>query len=292
MAVIIRAAAVAPVSRQLRRPGAPALAAATPAAAAAAADAPSPAPPAVAAVAEAVLAVPAPAAPAVPEPQWAARAAALAEAEAQVHERAAALAQREQQVQQRALALQQQEAALADAQRALHARSGGVIEDARQRGLELGRAAAEQEVAEQLAARSERITAVLNAVQQERRAALEQHEDMLVEIVFAAVCRLLGAAAASRSAVASMVHSLTAQEREPGQVRVRLHPQDLATLEAPGGLLDARLSLLPDPSIELGGCLIDSPRGTLDARLELQLERLREELLAVRRAAATAEAPV
>jgi flagellar biosynthesis/type III secretory pathway protein FliH len=39
---------------------------------------------------------------------------------------------------------------------------------------------------------------------------------------------------------------------------------------------------VPDERVALGGCLIDSPGGTLDGRLETQLQRLREVLVATR----------
>ena len=43
------------------------------------------------------------------------------------------------------------------------------------------------------------------------------------------------------------------------------------------------LEIVADDSIALGGCLLETARGGLDARLETQVQRLRELLLAARR---------
>lgn len=166
------------------------------------------------------------------------------------------------------------------------------LADAEQRGLALGREQAEREVAEQTAAQGERINVVLAALSQSRRKALDEHEDMLVELAFTAVCRILGATAATRDAVAAMVRALVDVEREPAQLRVRLHPHDLALLAEGRSGLDPRLVLQADSAIGMGGCQIEGPDGTLDARLELQVQQLRATLLAVRGAADKNEVPV
>ena len=48
----------------------------------------------------------------------------------------------------------------------------------------------------------------------------------------------------------------------------------------------ARLELVADERVELGGCLIETDGGTLDGRLETQLKRLRDTLLDAARAPA------
>jgi len=42
------------------------------------------------------------------------------------------------------------------------------------------------------------------------------------------------------------------------------------------------MEFLADPSIEMGGCIIETSAGRLDAKLETQLSRLSQALLAVR----------
>jgi flagellar assembly protein FliH len=94
-----------------------------------------------------------------------------------------------------------------------------------------------------------------------------------------------------------MVREVIDQAREREQLVVRLAPQDFALLtggdaastaaagrsEEEGSTFGAwKAQLVPDTRVALGGCLIDSPGGTLDGRLETQLQSLRDLLLAVR----------
>jgi flagellar assembly protein FliH len=277
MATIIRAAAIATAGRQLRRGGVVPVAAAAPASVHSSA----PVTPVTSPQAVAAPAPPLPGDQAMLAREWAA----LGAREAGFKEAEAELAARRQQLDVLEQQLQTARQELADSR-------AQTLAEAERRGLELGRDQAEREVTEQVAAQGERVNIVLAALAQSRRRALDEHEDMLVELAFTAVCRILGATAATREAVAVMVLSLVAAEREPAQLRVHLHPDDLASLASGQSTLDPRLVLVGDSGVGLGGCMIEGPRGTLDARLDLQLAQLRATLLAVRGAANKNEVPV
>lgn len=112
-----------------------------------------------------------------------------------------------------------------------------------------------------------------------------------VVLAFEAVCRLLEDAAGRRETVEGLVaRALSGLRSQP--VRVRLNASDLALLEADanGGTgLRARhpgIEWVADAGVRAGGCLIDSAGGTLDARLDTQLQRLLQHW----RTAASAEA--
>ncbi|MEN9868607.1 MAG: hypothetical protein RL748_4197, partial [Pseudomonadota bacterium] len=84
----------------------------------------------------------------------------------------------------------------------------------------------------------------------------------------------------------STVQQLLSEFRQHEPLALHLHPQDLAWVAqsmAELGLNPEQTQLRPDASIKLGGCLLESTVGTLDARLETQLQRLRDSLLQVRR---------
>jgi flagellar assembly protein FliH len=102
----------------------------------------------------------------------------------------------------------------------------------------------------------------------------------MVDIVFAAICRILGDHGATREAVQGVVRAAVAAMREREQLVVRLHPDDAALLkeEVDGGTM--RIS--GDPTVVLGGCIIESQGGSLDARFETQLEALGAALKNVR----------
>ena len=76
---------------------------------------------------------------------------------------------------------------------------------------------------------------------------------------------------------AAILRSL-AQAAPGGTVRMSLNPEDLRLLEklrvedrAGGARLPEDLVLNPDPSVGRGGCIIESPGGSVDARIESQL---------------------
>ncbi|QNK02578.1 flagellar assembly protein FliH [Dyella telluris] len=55
-----------------------------------------------------------------------------------------------------------------------------------------------------------------------------------------------------------------------GNLRVRLHPDDLALLRTLD-MVESHWQLMPDPSLQRGDCLLESERSRLDARIETRL---------------------
>jgi flagellar biosynthesis/type III secretory pathway protein FliH len=304
MAAIIRAPVLSAVGRQLRRPGAaaPALPAVpdshvTPPTTMTAAPAQAEAPAALAQTAmQAVPPAPAVQAAVPEEAALLARAGALQEQARQLEQREQALAAAQAELTRQREELARGEQQLQAAQRQLDDDAAGIRADAEQRGhaqgVEQGVEQGQREAQEAAAVQTDRLNVLLHALHQTRRTLLDDNEDMLVEISFAAICRLLGRQAATRATLAAMVRGLVEGEREPATLTVRLHPQDAQQLEGGVDGLDPHLRFQADASIELGGCVIDSPRGTLDARLELQLQHLREALTAARRQQQQQEVPV
>lgn len=156
--------------------------------------------------------------------------------------------------------------------------------DAEQRGFEAGREEGEAEGRELLTAQAERLKTLAAQLVRAKAGAIEDAEDAIIDLAFAALCRILGHAGATREHVQNVVREAAATSHEREQLTIRLHPADLDLLRDADGSLDATLRLSADTSIELGGCIVDSANGTLDARLETQLTRLRSTLLDVRAA--------
>lgn len=107
-----------------------------------------------------------------------------------------------------------------------------------------------------------------------------QFLDEVSEWTFIAAARLLGQR--TREDVVSAVKHVLADAQLEGSVTLLVNEQDLMIIEAaraadatgwPAGLAFAASDRLP-----LGGCLLQSPAQTLDARLEVQLALLREAL--------------
>jgi len=153
-------------------------------------------------------------------------------------------------------------------------------------GFKKGEEAAQRAVAQ----KTEQLVALIKSIGEARQQTLDASEDMLVEIAFAAVCRIMSATAVTRDAVIGMVREASAHCRDRNAWKVHLNPQDYELLQqatdASGQLpCDGRVVLERSSSVQLGGCMIESETGMLDARLEVQMERLRDALLAARRAA-------
>lgn len=108
-------------------------------------------------------------------------------------------------------------------------------------------------------------------------------EDDLVAMSFEVVCRLLGERAATPAGIRSMVEHLLAQ-RALTALAVHVHPDDLQLLRAESGdgVAETSWQWVADEKVQLGGVILRSPDGNLDARLEVQLDTLRQTLLQAR----------
>ena len=135
-----------------------------------------------------------------------------------------------------------------------------------------------------LESQQQRVIALLTAVPAQIQARIDGAEDDLVALCFESVCRILGPAAVTAEGVRAQV----AQARKglQGQlVAVHLHPDDLAMLRAGADNGDAAVQWVADPAVGIGGCILQSQQGGLDARLETQLRTLAELLTQARASA-------
>ncbi|MGM9514297.1 FliH/SctL family protein [Roseateles sp. DB2] len=156
--------------------------------------------------------------------------------------------------------------------------------------------AARRELAEQLEKaraqltreRAEQMKTLALALAQQLQAMREDLEKQLADWTFVASCRLLGELAPSR--IQPTVQQLLKETGMTDAVTVLLHPSDhallLPTLASQAG---DGLAWRADPSLALGGCKLLGPQQTIDARLEVQLEQLRQALDEARREAAVDE---
>ena len=146
-------------------------------------------------------------------------------------------------------------------------------------GLEEGSAAAASELArtcEDLATRANR---VLSALEQAHRGVLSKLESGAGEVAFAAVCQLVGRQAATRPFVLGLVEQICRQLRTDSIAMARMHPRDIDTLrellqDGELRIHSLGLEVVPDESLELGGCVVEAASGRYDGALEGQLRRL------------------
>lgn len=65
------------------------------------------------------------------------------------------------------------------------------------------------------------------------------------------------------------------------RLRIRLHPEDRELIEAAKGslLADRNIEFLADDTLSRGDCVLETPNGQTDARLDVVLQRIAEELV-------------
>lgn len=153
-------------------------------------------------------------------------------------------------------------------------------------GLEQGR----REACESANAQESRTRALADAIGAVSAGWQAELEAGAIEIAHAALLRIIGEAAGSRDAVVAMVRKVMEQLPERRALSIHLSPADVALLEADMARLAlGGATLVADERVELGGCIVDTDAGSLDARLETQLAGLRDLLLALHRSGGETE---
>lgn len=123
------------------------------------------------------------------------------------------------------------------------------------------------------------VDSALRAMEAAHQAALAKLESSVGEVAFAAVCRFVGRKAASHSFVLHLVEHACAGLRAGAVVTARMHPRDIHTLSELLHGSELRIQslgvkLVPDDSLELGGCVIEADAGRYEGGIESQLRRL------------------
>jgi flagellar assembly protein FliH len=140
-------------------------------------------------------------------------------------------------------------------------------------GYREGRDKGEEEAKAERAAEIEQLQALKGSLREALAHGIAGLEDVVVEIAFAAACKIVGQAAATEDGARSIVREAMREARAKEGTVLRLSPADHALL---AGELAAEpgLEVAADERVAAGGCLVETAGGTLDARLEIQLRQL------------------
>ena len=150
------------------------------------------------------------------------------------------------------------------------------VEAARQRGYADGQNAAAAEV-----------TRVVAAVQADAERAQPVAQTAAVALAAKMAAKIVGRAVETSPAVMAEIaaEALRASRARTGPVKLRVHPLDRAALAAAKSALIGRLvpgaalEIVDDPTVGRHGCIVDTPAGRLDARLDTQVAVLEKALL-------------
>lgn len=137
-----------------------------------------------------------------------------------------------------------------------------------------------------LLAQAERFGAMLDRATHDVQATLEQLEPQLIELALTVAGRVVERELIDRpELVADVIRSALAAAGAIQIARVRVNPEDhpfLQRLWPTGGPSwgDLGVELLADPSVQKGGCIIDTAAGFVDGQPAARLEELRHQILA------------
>jgi len=130
------------------------------------------------------------------------------------------------------------------------------------------------------------VQAMLSGVAQQRRELLAELQPYVVRIAVEVARRIVGRELTTDPGlVTRTVEAALEQMMAASQITVRVHPLDAQVLRATlSEIVRApdqaeALEIVPDGSIEAGGCVVESDRGIVDARLRTQFEEMQTRLL-------------
>jgi len=150
-------------------------------------------------------------------------------------------------------------------------------------GVTAGRAEAQQQYASSIAG-LERVVAMLGDSLDE---GIDGLTEIGAEVVFEAVVKIIGRSYIDRSGVTDVVKEVIRQAKDRSRLLIRVNPADYRDLmterdSLAEGLNVQHIEFAADDRVDLGGCLLETPSGNLDGRLEVQLQQLRDTLMSAR----------
>lgn len=159
-------------------------------------------------------------------------------------------------------------------------------QDATEAGRESGYQAGREEGRTELARQATHLSELMGQIAKANEERLSAAEEEIAEVVFASVAKILGDTLVSADAVIAVVRQSIKQLVTRERLAIHLSPEDKKLVDevarpSEEALFGNGVEIIADERIELGGCLLQSQTGGLDARLEVQMQQLRECLLSV-----------
>lgn len=166
--------------------------------------------------------------------------------------------------------------------------AAAIEREAYEKGLALGREEGLRQVQEESRGIIAEAGQVLETAKAEREEIIREARPEIIRLALAVARKVVREAAESdpEMAVRAAVEAVK-KVRDEEELTIRANPRDAVELEERRQEIRAaargakKLTIVEDSSIEPGGCVVDTPRGSVDARLERQLTRAEKALLDV-----------
>ncbi|KAF0813395.1 hypothetical protein IGB42_02324 [Andreprevotia sp. IGB-42] len=157
---------------------------------------------------------------------------------------------------------------------------------AQEQGYTEGMKRAQAQVDQSDAERAKRFELLLTKIEAGLQRDESAQERLSVSIAYEALCKIAGEALLTRDGVLAVVRQVLGRLRQRQAVTIYLAPDDLRLVGDPPPELaeTTQVTWAADARVGRGGCLIETPMGELDARLESQLQIILEAFLAAQRA--------
>ena len=155
-----------------------------------------------------------------------------------------------------------------------------------------------QTLQDELAVQRDTYARLLQSASLEIARHLEEAEEDVLVLAFAMVSKVLGEHAVTREGLGLLVERALQNWHVSSDPLVHLHPDDFSMIQADAGWRSASDGtgsgdagwiprLVSDPAVAVGGCILRSPDGAVDARLDAQIEAMKAALVRTRNAQRT-----
>lgn len=168
------------------------------------------------------------------------------------------------------------------------AQFAAVQSEAYARGFEEGERAGAETGGQRADVMLARLTQTVEELAGVRAQMIRQTERQMVELALAVARRIIHREVSlDRDLLIAMARVALDRLGESATITVKLHPEDFAATSAArvSRTMGTCVTVLEDPRLERGACLVESDLGTIDVSVDAQIEEVARALLGARRVA-------
>jgi flagellar assembly protein FliH len=160
-----------------------------------------------------------------------------------------------------------------------------IRQEAFQQGVQQGMQQAAEAIQQEFQNAYDFLQNTINALQQGQQAIFQQSEATVLELVIAMTEKIVGALNEPQAKVIEhTLHKVLKTADIAGRVKVLVNPTEIEYLKNVENELRMQfpdlkeLGIIPDESIAIGGCVIETDLGKIDARVNTQLTEMADKL--------------